>query len=215
MTLKVNEIFYSIQGESTYAGRPCVFVRLAGCNLRCTYCDTQYAYEEGETMELPHVSQKVASYQCPLVEVTGGEPLLQNDTAILVKNLLDDSYEVLFETNGTMDISRLDSRCIKIMDVKCPSSGMHSKNDLENLNRLTSRDEIKFVLGNKEDYQYAKKIIDTLQANSNKVNAIHFSPVFGCLEPKILAEWILADHLDARLQLQIQKTIWGPEARGV
>jgi 7-carboxy-7-deazaguanine synthase len=215
MTLHVNEIFHSIQGESTYAGRPCVFVRLTGCNLRCAYCDTRYAYEEGETMELTHISQQIAPFQCPLVEVTGGEPLLQDDTPMLVEKLLDDSYEVLLETNGTMDISSLDSRCIKIMDVKCPSSGMHQKNDLENLNRLTSRDELKFVLGNKEDYQYAKKIVDALQTNLFSVNAIHFSPVFGCLEPETLAEWILKDHLDVRLQLQIQKYIWGPETRGV
>ncbi len=215
MSLKVNEIFYSIQGESTYAGRPCVFVRLTGCNLRCSYCDTPYAYEEGGHMEIAHIFEQVAPFQCHLVEITGGEPLLQEDTPILIESLLDDGYEVLLETNGTMDISALDSRCIKIMDVKCPSSEMHHKNNLENVNRLTSRDEIKFVLGTEDDYRYAKKMIDYAHGCLHPVKTIHFSPIFGRLEPELLAEWILADHLNVRLQLQIQKYIWGPETRGV
>ncbi len=215
MSLKVNEIFYSIQGESTHSGRPCMFVRLTGCNLRCSYCDTRYAYEEGGLMEIRHIFEQIAPFECRLVEITGGEPLLQKDTPILIESLLDDGYEVLLETNGTMDISGVDGRCIKIMDVKCPSSDMHHKNDLENLTRLTSRDEIKFVMETEEDYLYAKKIIHHVQLNPHAVKAIHFTPVFGCLEPEILAEWILADHLNVRLQLQIQKYIWGPETRGV
>ena len=215
MTLKVNEIFHSIQGESTYAGRPCVFVRLTGCNLRCTYCDTRYAHKEGVTMEIAHILERVALFKCRLIEITGGEPLLQDDTPILVESLLNNGYEVLLETNGTMNINSVDSRCIKIMDVKSPSSNMHHKNDLENLNRLRSRDELKFVLETEEDYQYAKEIIGTLQANLHQVNAIHLSPVFGCLDPDILAKWILSDHLNVRLQLQIQKYIWGPKAKGV
>lgn len=215
MPLKVNEIFYSIQGESTHAGRPCVFVRLTGCNLRCSYCDTRYAYEEGATMEISQILEQVAPFQCRLVEITGGEPLLQDDTPILIKSLLDDGYEVLLETNGSIDISSVDPRCTKIMDVKCPSSEMHYKNNLENLNRLTSRDELKFVLGTDEDYRYAKKMIDDVRMNLQPLKAIHFSPIFGRLEPEILAEWILADHLNVRLQIQIHKYMWGPEARGV
>ena len=167
MSLKVNEIFYSIQGESTHAGRPCVFVRLTGCNLRCSYCDTRYAYEEGGGMEIGHIFEQIAPFGCRLVEITGGEPLLQEDTPILIESLLDDGYEVLLETNGTMDISGLDPRCGKIMDVKCPSSEMRHKNNLENLNHLTVGDEIKFVIGTDEDYLYAKKIIDYVQYGSS------------------------------------------------
>ncbi len=215
MSLKVNEIFYSIQGESTHSGRPCVFVRLTGCNLRCSYCDTRYAYEEGGLMEIRHIFEQIAPFECRLVEITGGEPLLQEDTPILIESLLDDGYEVLLETNGTMDISLLDPRCSKIMDVKCPSSEMHHENNLENLHRMTIRDELKFVMGTDEDYRYAKKMIDYVRMNLLAVKAIHFSPIFGRLKPETLAEWILADHLDVRLQLQIQKYIWGPEARGV
>jgi len=213
--LKVNEVFYSIQGESTYAGRPCVFVRLTGCNLRCSYCDTQYAYEEGGIMEVNHIFEQVAPYQCRLVEITGGEPLVQDDTPILIESLLDDGYEVLLETNGTMDISRVDERCVKIVDIKCPSSGMIKKNDLDNLGRLTTRDELKFVLGTREDYEYAKKIVAYKQLDPKRINPVNFSPIFGQLDPKILSEWILEDHLDVRLHLQLHKYIWGPETRGV
>jgi len=213
--LKVNEVFYSIQGESTYAGRPCVFVRLTGCNLRCSYCDTQYAYEEGGIMEVNHIFEQVAPYQCRLVEITGGEPLVQDDTPILIESLLDDGYEVLLETNGSMDISRVDERCVKIVDIKCPSSGMIKKNDLDNLGRLTTRDELKFVLGTREDYEYAKKIVAYKQLGPKRINPVNFSPIFGQLNPKILSEWILEDHLDVRLHLQLHKYIWGPETRGV
>lgn len=215
MPLKVNEVFYSIQGESTYAGRPCVFVRLTGCNLRCSYCDTQYAYEEGGIMEVNHIFEQVAPYQCRLVEITGGEPLVQDDTPILIESLLDDGYEVLLETNGSMDISRVDERCVKIVDIKCPSSGMIKKNDLDNLGRLTTRDELKFVLGTREDYEYAKKIVAYKQLDPKRINPVNFSPIFGQLNPKILSEWILEDHLDVRLHLQLHKYIWGPETRGV
>ncbi len=215
MSLKINEIFFSIQGESTYAGRPCVFVRLTGCNLRCSYCDTRYAYEEGGTLEIQHIFEQIAPFQCRLVEITGGEPLLQNDTPVLVESLLDNGYEVLLETNGSLDISSLDPRCTKIMDVKCPSSQMHHKNDLKNLQRLSAKDELKFVLGNEEDYQYAKEIIQNMPAHFPAPGTIHLSPIFGRLEPELLAEWILADHLPVRLQIQLQKVIWGPNARGV
>lgn len=215
MTLRVNEIFYSIQGESSFAGRPCVFVRLTGCNLRCTYCDTTYAYEEGAVMEINHIFQQIAPLHCRLVEVTGGEPLLQKKTPFLVEGLLEDGYEVLLETNGSLDISRVDARCVKIVDFKCPSSGMSDQSDLNNLNRLSGRDEIKFVLETREDYEYAKELMNYVISRSISVNTVNFSPVFGRLKPEILAEWILNDHLDCRLHLQLHKYIWGPEARGV
>ena len=212
MSLKVNEIFYSIQGESSYAGRPCVFVRLTGCNLRCSYCDTQYAYEDGNELEINEIVGRVTSDQCRLVEVTGGEPLIQKDTPLLVHRLLEEGFEVLLETNGSQDISQLDGRCVRIVDIKCPSSGEERKNDLGNLTRLADKDEIKFVIGNREDYEYAKKILDI---NIFRNNWIHFSPVFGKMDPKVLAEWILEDHLAVRLHMQLHKLIWGNELRGV
>jgi len=212
MTLKVNEIFYSIQGESSYTGQPCVFIRLTRCNLRCSYCDTQHAYYEGEEMEIGEIVDRVVSYKCPLVEVTGGEPLNQKETPVLIRRLLEEGFEVLMETNGTQDISQVDDRCVKIVDIKCPSSGEDEKNDLENLTRLAGKDEIKFVIGSREDYEYAKKI---LNLNPLRMNAIHFSPVFGEMNPKILAKWILEDRLEVRLHLQIHKIIWNPEQKGV
>lgn len=215
MPLKVNEIFYSIQGESSYAGWPCVFVRLTGCNLRCSYCDTQYAYEDGSLMEVNQIIGQAAPYSCRLVEITGGEPLVQNDTPILVQNLLDHGYEVLIETNGTLDISRIDNRCVRIVDIKCPSSGMMEENDLDNLNRLTGRDELKFVLGTRKDYEYARKILKHRPVDSGWIHSVNLSPIFGQLTPKTLAEWILEDHLNVRLNLQLHKYVWGPEARGV
>jgi 7-carboxy-7-deazaguanine synthase len=212
VSLKVNEIFYSIQGESSYAGRPCVFVRLTGCNLRCSYCDTQYAYEDGNELEINEIVGRVTSDQCRLVEVTGGEPLIQKDTPRLVHRLLEEGFEVLLETNGSQDISQVDGRCVKIVDIKCPSSGEERKNDLGNLTRLTDKDEIKFVIGNREDYEYAKNILDSSILRNNW---IHFSPVFGKMDPKILAEWILEDHLAARLHMQLHKIIWRGELRGI
>ncbi len=207
MTLRVNELFYSIQGESSYAGRPCVFVRLTGCNLRCSYCDTKYAYEEGTELEIGEIIDRVSSYHCRLVEVTGGEPLIQAETPALIRRLLDEGYEVLLETNGSQDISQVDGRCVKIVDIKCPSSDEADKNDFENLNRLSDKDEIKFVIGDREDYEYAKKMLDLLGSNPLTVKAVHFSPVFGKLDPKTLAEWILEDNLDVRLHLQLHKYI--------
>lgn len=215
MPLKVNEIFYSIQGESTYAGLPCVFIRLTGCNLRCTYCDTQYAYEDGHTMEVSGIFDRIASYKCQLIEVTGGEPLIQEETPALIKSLLEDGYEVLLETNGSLDISQVDERCVKIVDIKCPSSGMEDKNDLQNLNRLTQNDELKFVIGSEEDYLFAKSILDSKGHRPFGTNKVNLSPVFGKIDPKLLIEWILEDHLKARLNLQIHKFIWDPDKRGV
>jgi len=150
LALKGNEIFYSIQGESSYTGRPCVFVRLTGCNLRCSYCDTQYAYTEGEELEIDEIVGRVTSYRCPLVEVTGGEPLIQKETPGLIHRLLTKGFETLMETNGSQDISQVDNRCVKIVDIKCPFSGQTSHNDLQNLNRLTDHDEVKFVIADRE-----------------------------------------------------------------
>ncbi len=215
MALKVNEVFYSIQGESSYAGRPCVFIRLTGCNLRCSYCDTQYAYEEGEELEIAEVVDRVSEYQCPRIEVTGGEPLIQEETPALIQQLLNEGYEVLLETNGSQDISKVDDRCVKVVDIKCPGSGEADQNDLENLNRLSEKDEVKFVIGDREDYEYAKRILDLMVSNPSKVKSVHFSPVFGKLQPRILSDWILKDHLDVRLHLQLHKVIWDPDQRRV
>jgi 7-carboxy-7-deazaguanine synthase len=215
VALKVNEIFYSIQGESSYAGRPCVFVRLTGCNLRCSYCDTRYAYDEGDLMEINDVLKRVASYKCPLVEVTGGEPLIQKETPSLIHNLLEAGHEVLLETNGSQDIGQVDERCVKIMDIKCPTSGEEGKSDLKNLALLADTDEIKFVIGYRGDYDYAKKILNSMDLKPSPISRVHFSPVFGKMDPGLLAKWILADHLDVRLHLQIHKIIWDPEKRGV
>ena len=214
MALNVNEIFFSIQGESSYAGRPCVFVRLTGCNLRCSYCDTQYAYEEGEELEITDIVNRVISLQCPLVEVTGGEPLIQKETPLLIYRLLEKGHEVLLETNGTQDIGKVDDRCVKIVDIKCPSSGQTSHNDLQNLDRLTNHDEIKFVIADRGDYEYAKHVLSLWNRHHFRKCLVHFSPIFGRMEPKTLADWILKDHLDVRLHLQIHKIIWGPEQRG-
>ena len=214
MTLIVNEMFYSIQGESTYSGRPCTFIRLTGCNLRCSYCDTQYAYEEGVRMEINQIIHRVATYKCPLVEISGGEPLLQNETPLLVSKLLENGYMVLMETNGSLDISRVDERCIKIVDIKCPSSNESDKNDLENLKRLHPKDQIKFVIGNREDYMYSKNII-TLHCPYFLEDHILFSPASGIMSPADLASWILEDHLNVRLHVQLHKMIWPDRKSGV
>jgi 7-carboxy-7-deazaguanine synthase len=215
LALKVNEIFYSIQGESSYSGRPCVFIRLTGCNLRCSYCDTQYAYTEGEALEIDDIVGRVASYQCPLVEVTGGEPLMQTETPDLIYRLLAKGFKTLMETNGSRDISQVDDRCVKIVDVKCPCSGQTSHNDLRNLDRLTDHDEVKFVIADRDDYEYAKQILNLMDPNLCRKNPVHFSPAFGRMAPKTLAAWILEDHLDVRLHLQVHKIIWSPDRRGV
>ena len=215
MTLKVNEIFHSIQGESSYSGYPCVFVRLTGCNRRCSYCDTQYAYHEGEGLEIEEILKRVKVFQCSLIEVTGGEPLLQIETPRLIHNLLEDSFTVLLETNGSIDISQVDSRCIRIVDIKCPASGEAEHNDIENLDRLTANDELKFVIGNRTDYEYAKDVLELLHKKAIVVRHIHFSPVFGEITPEQLASSILEDHLPVRLSLQTHKIIWDPDRRGV
>jgi 7-carboxy-7-deazaguanine synthase len=215
LPLKVNEIFYSIQGESSCAGRPCAFVRLTGCNLRCAYCDTQYAYEDGIWLEIPEILRKVSLFDCRLVEITGGEPLLQEQTPALIRTLLNQDFTVLLETNGSLDIGAVDERCIRILDVKCPSSGESEKNRLENLDVLTPDDELKFVIGSRQDYEYAKFILATFLPERTHLKPPLFSSVFSRIDTQTLAQWILRDHLDVRLQIQLHKLIWGPEQRGV
>jgi 7-carboxy-7-deazaguanine synthase len=215
VALQVNEIFYSIQGESSHSGRPCAFIRMTGCNLRCSYCDTAYAYDEGDRLEISDIERKIGAFRCGLVEITGGEPLLQAETPELIRTLLDRRYTVLLETNGSLDIGVVDERCIRIVDVKCPSSGESGKNRLENLALLTPNDEVKFVIGDREDFGYAKSIISTHLAGRNGLKPPLLSPIFGRMNPEILAGWILEDHLDVRMQIQLHKMIWGAEKRGV
>ena len=212
--VRVNEIFLSIQGESTWAGLPCVFVRLTGCNLRCTWCDTAYAFYEGHQMSVADVVAKVDSLGCGLVDITGGEPLLQPGVHPLIATLLERSYEVMIETSGERDISTLDSRVIRIVDLKCPGSGESARNLWSNLEHLAARDEVKFVLCDRRDYEWARDAILTHRLN-DRVNAVLLSPVFGQLEPADLAAWILDDRLPVRMQLQMHKHIWSPTARGV
>ena len=211
--LFVNEIFFSIQGESTHAGRPCVFVRLSGCDLRCTYCDTQYAYHEGQKRSLESILQTVRSFNCPLVEITGGEPLLQPNVLPLMSRLADEEFEVLLETGGHRDISAVDPRVQRIVDIKCPSSGEEQANRWENIQELRAGDQIKFVVGDRKDYEYAQRVIEKYALAARCTVLI--SPVFGTIKAHTLAEWILRDRLDVRLQLQMHKYIWPPDMRGV
>ena len=213
MALQVNEIFYSVQGESTYTGRPCVFVRLTACNLRCRWCDTEYAFYEGETFTVEQVLEQVRAYKCPLVEITGGEPLLQEEVYPLMDQLLLEGYEVLIETGGSLDVGRLDPRVVKIMDLKAPGSGMDRLNNLDNLQHLDRKDQIKFVVADRRDYEWAKGMMAE-HALAERAQVL-FSPVFGELHPRELAEWILADRLLARLQIQLHKYLWDPDQRGV
>lgn len=212
--LKVNEIFYSIQGEGTSAGLPCVFVRLTYCNLRCTYCDTEYAFYDGKDMEISEIIAEVKKYQCNLVEITGGEPLMQMDECLdMMKQFCKEGFEVLIETSGSLSIKEIDQRVKIIMDLKCPSSGMVKKNLYENINYLKSTDELKFVIGSREDYDWALDVIKKYQL-INKCEIL-FSVVFDKLEPVQLVNWILKDKLNVRFQLQVHKFIWLPETKGV
>lgn len=210
--LKVNEIFYSIQGESSFSGIPFVFVRLTGCNLRCTYCDTKYAYEEGKEFTVEQILKEVKKFECRQVEVTGGEPLLQHDTPFLMKSLIDKGFTVLIETNGTKNISVVPDRAIVVMDLKCPSSGESDKIDWENLKRLKSKDEVKFVIADKSDYDWANKIVN--ERNLTDKFKVLFSPVKGKIKSVVLTEWILRDKLNVRLQLQLHKILWPEDQRG-
>ena len=212
--LKINEIYHSIQGESTSAGRPCVFVRLTYCNLRCTYCDTEYAFYEGKDFSIEQVIDVIEKYNCKLVEITGGEPLVQMDECLeLMKRLSELDYEVMIETGGSLPIKDIDPRVKIIIDLKCPSSGMENKNLYENLKYLHPADELKFVIGNREDYEWSVDIIK--KYNLQKKCIILFSVVFGKLEPVELVNWIIEDKLDVRFQLQMHKYIWHPQTKGV
>jgi 7-carboxy-7-deazaguanine synthase len=212
-TLIVNEIFFSIQGESTRVGLPCVFVRLTACDLRCSWCDTAYAFEEGIEWNMNALLQKVKEYGCNLVEITGGEPLLQENVYPLMRHLCDEKFEVLIETGGHHDIGRIDSRVKRIMDIKCPSSKMEKRNRWENIELLNAQDEVKFVIADHADYEWAKHVLRQYQLD--KRCPILMSPVFGTLENRTLAEWILHDRLHVQFQLQMHKYIWDPKARGV
>lgn len=210
--LRVTEIFYSVQGESSFAGLPCVFVRLTGCNLRCRWCDSEYTFTGGEKVELDDVLAKVASYGCKAVEVTGGEPLAQKESFDLIRALCDEGYKVLIETSGSIDVSNVDARAQLILDIKCPGSGESDRNLWSNLDRIGARDEIKFVIADRTDYLWARNLI---RARGLERFAILLSPVWGELELQPLAEWMLADRLNARLQTQLHKHVWGPDAHGV
>ncbi len=212
--LTINEIFHSVQGESTYAGRPCVFVRLTACDLRCSWCDTPYAFHEGRKRSLEDVLREVEGYECPLVEVTGGEPLLQEAVYPLMESLVELGKTVLLETGGHRSTSRVPVDVVTILDVKCPGSGESHRNCWENLAKLRAHDEVKFVVKDRADYEYARNVIEE-RALPGRVAAIHFSPVHGVLDPKSLSEWVLADRLPVRVQLQLHKYIWSPDTRGV
>ena len=212
--LTVNEIFHSIQGESTYAGRPCVFVRLTACDLRCVWCDSPYAFHEGRKMSIDEVVETVKAYGCPLVEMTGGEPLLQKDVYPLMERLHDAGLQVLIETGGHRSLEQVPAWATAVMDVKCPGSGEAAKHDAGNFARLRPHDEVKFVIADRADYDYAKDVV-ARESRAGRVAAIHVSPVHGRLDAKTLSEWALADRLPVRVQLQLHKYIWGPEVRGV
>jgi 7-carboxy-7-deazaguanine synthase len=212
--LTINEIFYSIQGESTYAGRPCVFVRLTACDLRCAWCDTEYAFYEGLKRTLPDVLAEVNRYDCSLIEITGGEPLLQEDVYPLMDALLAKGRTVLLETGGHHTIRRVPKAVVKIVDVKCPGSGEADRTDWSNLEVLEPHDEIKFVIKDRADYDFALDAVRRHQM-AGRCAAILFSPVHGTMDPKTLSEWMLADNAPARLQVQLHKLIWPPGTRGV
>ena len=212
--LTVNEIFYSIQGESTYAGRPCVFVRLTACDLRCSWCDTPYAFVEGRKVSVDDLVKEVERHDCPLVEITGGEPLLQEDVYPLMDCLLADGKTVLIETGGHLSVERIPAAVVKVMDIKCPGSGEADRADWKNLDRLRGQDQVKFVIRDRVDYEYARDVLRRHDL-ARRCAATLFSPVHGVLDPKQLAMWVLDDGLPVCVQLQLHKYIWGSEARGV
>jgi len=212
--LTVNEIFHSIQGESTYAGAPCVFVRLTACDLRCSWCDTPYAFTEGSKRTIAEVVDEVMAFGCPLVEITGGEPLLQDDVYPLMAELRSHGLIVLLETGGHISVDRVPQGVVKIIDVKCPGSSESARNHWPNLDLLASVDQVKFVVRDRADYEFARGVVDRHQL-AGRCAAVLFSPVHDGLPPPELAAWILADRLPVRLQLQLHKYIWGTHARGV
>ena len=212
--LTVNEIFHSIQGESTHTGRPCVFVRLTGCDLRCVWCDTPYAFHEGRKLDVDEVVAAVEQYRCDLIEITGGEPLLQEDVYPLMDRLLATGATVLLETGGHVSVARVPAAIVKVVDVKCPGSGQCDRNAWDNLSRLTDRDQVKFVIADRVDYEFARDVVrrHTLET---RCGTVLFSAVHHLLPPARLAEWMLADRLPVRLQIQLHKHLWGAETRGV
>jgi 7-carboxy-7-deazaguanine synthase len=203
----VTEIFKSIQGESSYAGLPCSFVRTTGCNLRCVWCDTEYAFYGGTEMSIPQILSKIEPHGCELVEITGGEPLVQEEVPRLAQELLNRNHKVLLETSGSLDIGVLPAEVIKIMDIKCPDSGMMDRMDWKNLERLSPKDEIKFVINGRKDYDWAVQILNRFQLYAQ--NLVLFSPVYLEMDPALLAEWILEDKLPVRFQVQLHKVLWG------
>ncbi len=211
--LRINEIFHSVQGEGTRTGVRCVFVRLTGCHLRCTFCDTEYAFYEGDWMTLDAVLDRVRQYDCPVVEITGGEPLLQPAVFPLMSRLADECETVLLETSGALSIADVDPRVVRIVDIKCPASGEARSNRWANIGLLTPRDEVKFVLANRNDYEWARDVLG--RYHLAKRCPVILAPVHGALEPLDLTEWVLEDRLNVRVGVQLHKLIWSPEMRGV
>jgi len=213
--LRVTEIFRSIQGESTHAGRPCTFVRLTGCPMRCVWCDSEYTFTGGEHFSVEAIMDQVRAFGCQLVEVTGGEPLAQREAFTLIERLCDDGYEVLIETGGYVSTAGLDPRAAVILDIKCPASGEEPRNDWSNLERLRAdRDEVKFVIADENDWLYAKSVIEKYNLGA-RTHAVLISPVWGLVDLQQLADWIASSGLKVRMQLQLHKYIWGPEVKGV
>ena len=213
MSLKINEIYYSVQGESTHSGCPCIFIRLTYCNLRCSYCDTEYAFYDGKDMEITDIMSEIKRWDCNLVEVTGGEPLFQDECIDLLNELVNSNYEVMLETGGSLSISDVPKKVVKIVDFKCPSSGMVKKNLWSIVDDLQAHDEVKFVIGNREDFDWAKDRIT--EYSMDKICTLLFSPTFGEINPQQIVEWLLAENLPVRMQLQLHKMIWSPEEKGV
>lgn len=211
--LNICEIFVSIQGESTYAGTPCIFIRTSGCNLRCSYCDTSYSYDEGMEVGIGEVIAKVKEIGFKTVEITGGEPLLQEGVSELAGRLLDAGYRVLIETNGSRDIGDVDPRAVIVLDVKTPGSGMSERFLSSNLLSLKPEDEVKFVITNREDYEWARDFVKR-HSLEGKCKVL-FSPAYGMLDPRSLSKWIIDDRLEVRFNLQLHKYIYGPDVRGV
>ncbi len=208
MSLRINEIYFSIQGESTHAGRPCIFIRLTYCNIRCSYCDTEYAFQDGNDIEISEILYQIKQWDCNLVEVTGGEPLFQDECSDLLKELIQHGYEVLLETGGSLSVKDVPKEVIKIVDFKCPSSGMAEKNLWSIIDDLMHYDEVKFVIGDREDFDWASKILG--KYSLSKKFTVLFSPIFNGIDPSLIADWILEEHLPVRLQIQLHKHIWKP-----
>ena len=213
MPLKINEIYYSVQGESTHSGRSCVFIRLTYCNLRCSYCDTEYAFYEGKDMDIGDIMSEIQQWDCNLVEVTGGEPLFQEECIDLLNELVSHKYEVMLETGGSLSVSDVPDEVIKIVDFKCPSSAMENKNLWSIVDNLQPHDEVKFVIGNREDFDWAKEKIT--EYSLDKKCTVLFSPTYGEIDPQKIVEWILAENLPVRIQMQMHKMIWSPDKQGV